>query len=96
MGPSRTGLDVQVGGLKAGGAGVSGSGAPVGGLSMYRSGLPWRVYNGISTWLDRRFGWDKLPVPLSLAVLVGLRNELRRRKPVRQQSPADGDAARAA
>jgi len=32
----------------------------------------------VSTKLDGRFGWDKLPLPLSLAVLVGLRNELRR------------------
>jgi hypothetical protein len=46
--------------------------------SLYRSSLPWRIYNGVSTRLDRRFGWDRLPVPLSLAVLVGLRNELRR------------------
>ena len=44
----------------------------------YRSSLPWRVFNGLSTKLDQRFGWDKLPLPVSLAVLVGLRNELRR------------------
>ena len=44
----------------------------------YRDGLLWRVYDGASTWLDRRVGWDKLPVPLALAVLVGLRNQLRR------------------
>jgi hypothetical protein len=47
-------------------------------MSSYRSSLPWRLYNGLSTRLDRRFGWDGLPIPLSLAVLVGLRNELRR------------------
>jgi hypothetical protein len=46
--------------------------------STYRGSLPWRLYNTLSTRLDRRFGWDKLPVPVSLAVLVGLRNELRR------------------
>jgi hypothetical protein len=46
--------------------------------SPYRASLPWRLYNALSTRLDRRFGWDRLPVPLSLAVLVGLRNELRR------------------
>ncbi len=46
--------------------------------SPYRSSLPWRVFNGASTLLDRRFGWDKLPLPVSLAVLVGLRNDLRR------------------
>jgi hypothetical protein len=47
--------------------------------SAYRSAVPWRLYNGTSTKLDRRFGWDKLPLPLSLAVLVGLRNGLRRK-----------------
>ena len=46
--------------------------------STYRASLPWRIYNGLSTRLDQRFGWSRLPVPLSLAVLVGLRNELRR------------------
>jgi hypothetical protein len=46
--------------------------------STYRSSFLWRLYNGASTRLDRRFGWDKLPLPVSLAVLVGLRNELRR------------------
>jgi hypothetical protein len=49
-----------------------------GSSSSYRSSFPWRVYNAVATKLDRRFGWDKLPLPLSLAVLIGLRNELRR------------------
>jgi hypothetical protein len=47
--------------------------------SSYRSSLPWRLFNGASTWLDQRKGWDRLPLPLGLVVLVGLRNELRRR-----------------
>jgi hypothetical protein len=47
-------------------------------MTTYRGTVAWRVYNGLSTRLDRRFGWDRLPVPLALAVLVGLRNELRR------------------
>jgi hypothetical protein len=38
----------------------------------------WRLFDGASTRLDLRVGWDKLPLPLGLAVLVGLRNELRR------------------
>ena len=29
--------------------------------------------------LDRRFGWDKLPLPLALPTLIGLRNRLRER-----------------
>jgi hypothetical protein len=49
-----------------------------GSASSYRSSLPWRLYNGTATWADRRFGWHRLPVPLGLAVLIGLRNELRR------------------
>jgi hypothetical protein len=36
------------------------------------------MFNAASTMLDRRYGWDKLPLPLALTVLVGLRNELRR------------------
>jgi hypothetical protein len=31
----------------------------------------------LATAVDRRFGWDKLPVPLGLLVLVGLRQALR-------------------
>ena len=46
--------------------------------SSYRSSLPWRIFNGVSTALDRRVGWDRLPLPVSLPVLIGLRNELRR------------------
>jgi hypothetical protein len=36
------------------------------------------MYDAGATWMDLRFGWDRLPVPLGLAVLVGLRDELRR------------------
>jgi hypothetical protein len=43
----------------------------------YRDTPFWKVYDGIAQGLDRRFGWDKLPTPLGLAVLVGLRNILR-------------------
>lgn len=51
---------------------------PSGSASSYRSNIPWRIFNAGSTALDKRFGWDRLPLPISLAVLVGLRNELRR------------------
>ncbi|NHC15739.1 peroxidase family protein [Motilibacter deserti] len=47
--------------------------------SAYRSSLPWRLFDGLSTRIDRRYGWDRLPLPLGLAVLVGLRNELRKK-----------------
>jgi hypothetical protein len=44
----------------------------------YRQSLPWRLYDGAAEVIDRKVGWDKLPTPLGLAVLVGLRNTLRK------------------
>jgi hypothetical protein len=38
----------------------------------------WRVVDAISERIDRRVGWDRLPKALSLGVLVGLRDTLRR------------------
>jgi hypothetical protein len=38
-----------------------------------------RVYDGIAEAVDRRIGWDRLPVPLGLLTLVGIRDVLRRR-----------------
>jgi hypothetical protein len=48
------------------------------GESGYRSSLLWRIYDGISSRVDHKRGWDKLSTPLGLAVLIGVRNELRR------------------
>jgi hypothetical protein len=45
----------------------------------YRTSLPWRIYNGISQAIDRKVGWDRLPVPFGLAVLIGVRNILRQK-----------------
>ena len=45
--------------------------------SSYRRSPPWRLYNAASEFADRRWGWDRLPKPLGLAVLVGVRNRLR-------------------
>ena len=45
--------------------------------SGYRNGLGWRLFNGISQALDRRVGWHKLPTPLGLLSLIGVRNILR-------------------
>ena len=53
-----------------------GGGAPATG--GYRQSLPWRLYDGAAEVIDRKVGWDKLPTPLGLAVLVGLRNTLRK------------------
>jgi hypothetical protein len=45
--------------------------------SVYRDTLGWRLYDGAAAAADRCVGWDKLPTPLGLAVLIGLRNILR-------------------
>ncbi|MEU6426862.1 peroxidase family protein [Microbispora sp. NPDC046973] len=37
-----------------------------------------RLHEGLSLFLDRTVGWHRLPKPLGLAVLAGLRNVLRR------------------
>ncbi len=44
----------------------------------YRSALPWRVFRAVAWAVDRARGWDRLPLPLALAVLAGLRDSLRR------------------
>jgi hypothetical protein len=49
---------------------------PVSG-SRYRDSLGWRLYDNAAAAADRCVGWDKLPTPLGLAVLEGLRNILR-------------------
>jgi Animal haem peroxidase len=49
---------------------------PVSG-SVYRDTLGWRLYDAAAAAADRCVGWDKLPTPLGLAVLIGLRNILR-------------------
>jgi hypothetical protein len=44
---------------------------PVSG-SVYRDSAGWRLYDGVAAAADRCVGWDKLPTPLGLAVLIGL------------------------
>ena len=43
----------------------------------YRRTTFWKIYDGIAQAVDHRGGWDKLPLPLGLAVLIGVRNILR-------------------
>jgi hypothetical protein len=38
---------------------------------------PFSLYDRAAEALDRRFGWDKLPLPVAMLVLIGLRNVLR-------------------
>ncbi|MCG5212899.1 peroxidase family protein [Streptosporangium sp. KLBMP 9127] len=51
---------------------------PVAGAG-YRQSWFWTVYDDLAAAIDRRFGWDRLPAPFGLAVLVGIRNRLRKR-----------------
>jgi hypothetical protein len=46
--------------------------------SEYHAGLPWRLLRYVAQGLDHWKGWDRLPTPVSLGVLVGLRDVLRR------------------
>ncbi len=38
-----------------------------------------RLYDAAAQAIDRRIGWDKLPLPFAMLVLIGLRNLLRRK-----------------
>ena len=38
---------------------------------------PVSKFNDAAERLDRRRGWDKLPLPLAMLTLIGLRNRLR-------------------
>ncbi|OLE23947.1 MAG: heme peroxidase [Catenulispora sp. 13_1_20CM_3_70_7] len=58
------------------------------GTSGYHTSLFWRVYDRVSTAVDRRVGWSRLPYPLALAALVGLRDVLRHRNLYDTGSPA--------
>jgi hypothetical protein len=44
----------------------------------YRQSPSWRLYDGAAQAIDGAIGWDRLPTPLGLMVLVGLRNLLRK------------------
>ncbi|GAC1326555.1 MAG: peroxidase [Mycobacteriales bacterium] len=43
----------------------------------YRRTPGWRAFNALCQLIDHRVGWDKLPKPLGLLVLIGVRNILR-------------------
>jgi hypothetical protein len=47
--------------------------------SDYRRSLVWRVYDRTAQTIDHKVGWDKLPLPGGLAVLIGVRNILRKK-----------------
>jgi hypothetical protein len=45
----------------------------------YRRTPFWRVYDKVAQAVDHKRGWDKLPLPAGLAVLIGVRNILRQK-----------------
>jgi|tagenome__1003787_1003787.scaffolds.fasta_scaffold20889467_1 hypothetical protein len=45
----------------------------------YRMTWFWRIYDQVSEAVDHKWGWDKLPLPGGLAVLIGVRNILRQK-----------------
>ncbi|MCD6014558.1 MAG: putative peroxidase [Solirubrobacterales bacterium] len=44
----------------------------------------------LTDWIDRRFGWDRLPPPLGVVTLIGIRNRLRQRNLTDTGLPAAG------
>ena len=44
----------------------------------YHQSLFWRCYERLCLFADRARGWDRLPKPIGLAVLIGLRSYLRK------------------
>ncbi len=53
---------------------------------MSRWPISW--YNDAAEATDRRWGWDKLPLPVAMLVLIGLRNILREKNLVRHRPRA--------
>ena len=45
----------------------------------YRRTPFWRIYDWVAQAIDHRRGWDKLPLPAGLAVLIGVRTILRQK-----------------
>jgi hypothetical protein len=51
---------------------------PIPGADYKRSPF-WRVYDTVAEAVDRTIGWDRLPKPLAIAVLIGVRTVLRQK-----------------
>jgi hypothetical protein len=45
----------------------------------YHDTFFWNTFDRIAAVVDRKWGWDKLPVPLGILVLIGNRDVLRKR-----------------
>src|SRR5262249_59223600 len=44
----------------------------------YHQAAFWTLYEKLAELADRKIGWHRLPVPLGLAVLIGIRDVLRK------------------
>jgi hypothetical protein len=44
----------------------------------YHQSTPWKLYDRIAQLIDRKVGWHRLPTPLGLVTLIGLRDALRK------------------
>ena len=59
-----------------------------------------RLYSSATEALDHRFGWDKMPKPIAMLTLIGIRNRLRAEnlydsgRGPDDRPPADGDGSR--
>lgn len=59
----------------------------------YRQTPLWRGYDGLAQMIDHAVGWDRLPTPLGLLVLIGVRNILRQKNLYdTEQLPTTGGA----
>jgi hypothetical protein len=52
---------------------------PADSTTGYRNTFWWHLYDRAAQTADQKFGWDRLPKPVGLLVLIGLRNILRQR-----------------
>lgn len=51
---------------------------PKAAAGAYHDTAFWKTYDKLATAVDHRWGWDRLPVPLGILVLIGNRDVLRR------------------
>jgi len=46
--------------------------------SQYHQSRSWKLFDRVAASVDRRVGWDRLPRPLGILVLIGIRDVLRK------------------
>ena len=60
------------------------------GARAYHDGPFWRLFGRAAVAIDHRRGWDKLPTPLGILVLIGVRDVLRKKNLFDTTDPAGG------